>query len=200
MRRKTLKKNVPKEYGGTKRFQEYVRDLENPPYPGWKPQSYEWLEANANDKLFWSFDPCPWERRVIDSSEACMYEIEVKVQEILGRGVCPNGHKIGDVFIFEGDGFRTIKSSAIGGGLCLRAFQGIQPMINWTIMGPGNMDYGRGEQHNWMMITICPEVENPVVFQLKRAKKKNPYNSNAPWMNCVKKKHLEYMDNKQTRS
>jgi uncharacterized repeat protein (TIGR04076 family) len=193
MSKEKTKKNRPKEYRGDKRFKEYVKDLETPPYPGWKPQSYEWLEPEAMDKLFWSYTPCVWEKRVIDSSEACMYEVEVKVQEILGTGVCPYGHKAGDTFIFEGDGHRTVKSSAPCGGLCMRAYQRIQPSIGWAMMGSGDMDYGRGEQHNWMQITICPEVENPVVFQLKRVKKKEPYSTPAVWNDVVKKKHIEYM-------
>src|SRR4030042_4403951 len=95
------KKHPPSEYIS---YKDYMKDLADPPYPDWKPQSYEWLEEKAVDKTFWTYPPCPWERRVVDMSEGCKYEVEAKVLEIRGTGVCPYGHKPGDAFIFEGDG------------------------------------------------------------------------------------------------
>ncbi|MFX0195340.1 MAG: TIGR04076 family protein [Candidatus Hodarchaeota archaeon] len=193
MSKENKKKNIPSEYFGEKRFENYMKDLENPPNPDWKPQSYEWLELKAIDKEFWKYPPCPWEKRVIDASEAGMYEVEVKVQEVLGTGVCPYGHKPGDSFIFEGDSYWVVKSSSSHGGLCQRAFPRILIFAWGGTMGPGDQDYGRGEQDNWMKFTCCPEVQSPVFFQLKRIKKKKPYDSPAPWMDIVKRKSLEYM-------
>lgn len=186
------KKHPPAEYHnmGT-RFKDYCKDLENPPYPDWKPLSDEWLEDKAIDKTFWKYPAGPWEKRVIDTGESTLYDIQVKVLEILGRGVCPYGHKPGDTFMFEGDSMKVVKTSAPAGGFCHRARSRI--LLNlWGLMCPGPQDYGRGEQDNFMQLTICPDAQNPVVLQLKRIKKKEPFSSKAPWMSIVKKKGMEY--------
>ena len=138
-----------------------------------KPISYEWLEEKAIDKTFWRYPPCKWEMRPIDAAEATAYRVEVKVLEILGRGVCPHGHKPGDTFIFDGDSLpEVVKSSAPSSALCLRA---MERCISWIwsmgLMNEGSLDYGRGDQNSFMTLRNCPEIQNPVIFQFKRIEK-----------------------------
>ena len=186
------KRYPPSEYHDPKtRLEDYLKDLENPPNPDWKPQSYEWLEEKAIDKTLWKYPPGPWEKRVVDSGEAQVYKIEAKILEILGRGICPCGHKPGDTFIFDADTIETVKTSAPAGGLCYLARCSISSFV-YGMMFPGPIDYGRGEQDSFAELINCPEVQNPVIFQLKRVKKEKPYSSKAPWMPIVKKKGIDY--------
>lgn len=142
-----------------------------------EPTGYDWLEEKAIDKTFWKSEPFPWELKVKDLAESTKYLVEAKVLEILGRGVCPYGHKPGDTFIFDGDSFEVVKTSAPAGGFCIRAMSKIFP-FGLMMPGPG---MGRGEEDSRRSLDSCPQAMNPVIFQLKRIKKTRQ-TSKAPWV------------------
>jgi uncharacterized repeat protein (TIGR04076 family) len=146
-----------------------------------EPTGYEWLKEKAIDKTFWNLPPFAWELTVKDLAESTKYLVEAKVVEILGRGACPYGHKPGDTFIFDGDSYEVVKSSAPAGGFCMRAMTKIFP---FGLMMPGP-SLGRGEEDSLASVDACPEAMNPVIFQLKRIKK-TKQTSKAPWV--LKKK------------
>ena len=75
--------------------------------------SYDWLKPKKEHPLeFFDLDPVKSEKEVIDRAKSAPYKVEVKVVNILARGICAYGHEIGDTFIFEGDSVRTVKSHA----------------------------------------------------------------------------------------
>ena len=85
------------------------------------------------------------------------YEVLVKV--ISQKGTCNQEHKVGDEWVI---GRKTPE------GICLGAFNSIFPNLRVLMFGgspPGSTDPEVG-------IAACPDAKNPVVFELRRLRKK----------------------------
>ena len=90
-----------------------------------------------------------------ESITAKRYKVIARVKSI--KGACPNGHQVGEEFIFDR------KSPA---GLCLSAFSSILPFVRVLQFG-GGFPW----EENPDEATIgCPDCENVTVFHLQRVK------------------------------
>jgi uncharacterized repeat protein (TIGR04076 family) len=83
-------------------------------------------------------------------------EVTVKSQ----KGKCHFGHKVGDKIIFNG---RTIK-----GPICYSALAAILPRIYAMRF---NAEFPWEEDKN-VVYGVCLDHKNPVVFEIRRTKKK----------------------------
>jgi uncharacterized repeat protein (TIGR04076 family) len=84
--------------------------------------------------------------------------IEVKVKS--QRGKCSFGHRIGDVIVFDG---RTVR-----GDICYSALMALLPKVyamRYDAVFPWAEDKDA-------IFNACPDAENPVVFEIRRAKRK----------------------------
>lgn len=89
------------------------------------------------------------------SFTAKRYQVIARVQSI--KVTCPNGHKVGDEFVFDR------KSPA---GICLSALSSILPFVRVLQFG-GSFPW----EENPDEATIgCPDCENLTVFYLRRVK------------------------------
>jgi len=86
------------------------------------------------------------------------YDVEVSV--ISQKGVCGAGHKVGDKWIVNG--------SLVPGGMCGAAYHVLYPDIRVYRFG-GILPWTKDPD---VCQIACPDNENPVVFQIKRIKKK----------------------------
>ena len=86
-----------------------------------------------------------------------VYDIEVKV--VSQKGKCGAGHKKGDKWVI---------SHHTPGGICLSAYEHMESSINVLKYG-GTYPWQEKPDIN---MAICPDPGNPVVFQLKRIRKK----------------------------
>jgi len=84
------------------------------------------------------------------------YFVDAEVKEIRGRGTCPSGHKIGEVFHI-GDG-----------KLCPWATHTIMPFA--AALRFGGEIHWRDEDKDKIEIS-CPDPDNVVVFRLTRRPK-----------------------------
>jgi uncharacterized repeat protein (TIGR04076 family) len=85
------------------------------------------------------------------------YDIEVTV--VSQKGTCGAGHKVGD---------KWLVSSTTPGGICLSAYRVMESYINVLKYG-GSFPWSKDPD---ISMAICPDSGNPVVFELKRLKKK----------------------------
>jgi uncharacterized repeat protein (TIGR04076 family) len=85
------------------------------------------------------------------------YDVEITV--VSQKGVCGAGHKVGDKWIF---------SSATPAGICGAAFHGFYPDLR--VMRFGGVLPWTPDPDSCQV--ACTDHENPVVFQLRRIKKK----------------------------
>lgn len=84
------------------------------------------------------------------------YQVEIVVTDILGKGTCPNGHKVGDKFLVTGA--ETVEN------LCGWAYQALFPFLSVLRFG-GEFPW---EDDKDTAVVCCPDPHNPVVFTLKR--------------------------------
>jgi TIGR04076 family protein len=84
------------------------------------------------------------------------YEVRIKV--ISQKGRCSVGHKVGDVWVTTG------KSPE---GICLNAFGMLLPNVR-TLMYGGEFPW---ETDKDTAVVCCPDVANPVVFEVRRIRK-----------------------------
>lgn len=87
------------------------------------------------------------------------YEVSIKIMRILGRGICPNGLKVGDTFSVDEKG--AVK------GLCGSAFHAIFPYLMVLRYG-GNFPW---EDDKDKATISCPDPKNPVIFEMERKKR-----------------------------
>ncbi len=85
------------------------------------------------------------------------YDVAVKV--ISQKGTCANGHKVGDEWII---GSKTPE------GICLSAFHSLIPGIR-TLMFGGIFPWAEDPETT---TAACPDAANPVVFEMRRLRKK----------------------------
>ncbi len=86
---------------------------------------------------------------------ADMYPVKIKV--ISQTGTCEAGHKVGDEF------------DCIGlspGGICIFALNSIMPFMMPLMFG-GTFSWSQDPD---TVEAVCPDAENPVVFELQRIK------------------------------
>lgn len=93
-------------------------------------------------------------------SESEYYPVEIEVTDILGDGVCPYGHKIGDKFLVTGPG--------VVEGLCGWAYNTLFPFISVLRLG-GEFPW---EEDTETAEVSCPDPETTVIFALRRAEPK----------------------------
>jgi uncharacterized repeat protein (TIGR04076 family) len=84
------------------------------------------------------------------------YDIEVTV--ISQKGTCGAGHKVGD---------RWLIHDTTPGGICLSAYPVMEGSIEVLKYG-GSYPWSKEPD---ISASVCPDPENPVVFQLKRIQK-----------------------------
>jgi uncharacterized repeat protein (TIGR04076 family) len=92
------------------------------------------------------------------------YIVDITVQEIRGKGICPNGHKVGEVFHI-GDG-----------KLCPWATHTIMPFATALRFG-GEVPW-RDTNRDRIEIA-CPDPDNIVVYKLSRRPK--PESAETGW-------------------
>jgi uncharacterized repeat protein (TIGR04076 family) len=83
-------------------------------------------------------------------------EVTVKSQ----KGKCNFGHRVGDKVVFNG---RTIQ-----GDICYSALMVLLPKVYAMRFGA---DFPWAEDKD-VIFNACPDAENPVVFEIRRLKKK----------------------------
>lgn len=81
-------------------------------------------------------------------------QVEVEVVQILERGVCPVGHKVGDKWVFN---------RIAPAGLCANAISAMFPIVQ-TLRFGGCPHWGKDGKAR----VCCPDFANPVVFELRR--------------------------------
>lgn len=86
------------------------------------------------------------------------YEVEIKVKEILGKGVCALGIEPGDKWIARDD--------KVPNNICSWAFSIIFPMLQVLRYG-GEFPW---EENKDKTTLCCIDPANPVVFELTRIK------------------------------
>jgi uncharacterized repeat protein (TIGR04076 family) len=81
-------------------------------------------------------------------------EVTVKKQE----GKCAFGHKVGDKIVFDG--------KSVKGSICYSALMVLLPKVyamRYDVMFPWAKDKD-------VICNVCPDPENPVVFEIRRLK------------------------------
>jgi uncharacterized repeat protein (TIGR04076 family) len=86
-----------------------------------------------------------------------MYNIEITV--VSQKGKCGVGHKVGD---------KWIVGSTTPDGICLSAYHSMESIIDVLKFG-GTFPW---DENTDISGAVCPDPANPVVFQIKRLKKK----------------------------
>ena len=81
------------------------------------------------------------------------YNVAIKV--LSQKGTCNAGHKVGDEWVVNN---KTPE------GICLAAFLSLAPHI-WTLMFGGSFPW---EIDSGVVVTVCPDPDNPVLFELRR--------------------------------
>jgi uncharacterized repeat protein (TIGR04076 family) len=81
------------------------------------------------------------------------YEIEVTV--VSQKGTCGEGYRVGDSWII---------GSKTPAGMCMHAFGAILP-IQRVLRYGGEFPW---EKDKDVTLVACPDVENPVVFKLRK--------------------------------
>ena len=84
------------------------------------------------------------------------YEVAVKV--ISQKGTCAQEHRVGDEWVIGGK---------LAEGLCTSAFGALYPSLRVLMFG-GSFPW---EDDPDVAIVACPDVKNPMVFELRRLPK-----------------------------
>ena len=77
------------------------------------------------------------------------------------KGKCEAGHKVGDEWVISGKEFKTPQ------GICLYAFSSLYPLAKVLMYG-GTFPWATDPD---TAKSACPDPDNPVVFELRRARK-----------------------------
>jgi uncharacterized repeat protein (TIGR04076 family) len=85
-------------------------------------------------------------------------EVAVKSQ----KGKCNFGHSVGDKIVFDG---RTVK-----GDICYSALMVLLPKV-YAMRYDADFPWAEDKD---VIFNACPDAENPVVFEIRRIKKKKP--------------------------
>jgi len=85
-----------------------------------------------------------------------IYEVVARV--VSQKGTCDAKHKVGDEWVI---GTKTPE------GMCLAAFYALIPSA-WALMFGGSFPWGADPG---TCTIACPDVDNPVVFELRRLQK-----------------------------
>ena len=85
------------------------------------------------------------------------YEVAIRV--ISQKGTCATRHKIGDEWV--------IKDYKAPEGICLFAFNALLPFA-WVLAFGGSFPW---ESDPDTATVVCPDPDNPVVFELRRLRK-----------------------------
>jgi uncharacterized repeat protein (TIGR04076 family) len=85
-------------------------------------------------------------------------EVRVKSQ----KGKCNFGHRVGDKIVFDG---RSVK-----GDICYSALMVLLPKV-YAMRYDADFPWAEDKD---VIFNACPDGENPVVFEIRRAKKKKP--------------------------
>jgi uncharacterized repeat protein (TIGR04076 family) len=141
-----------------------------------KSNNYKWLKPKKSHlPEFFKLEPAYLEKEVVDRAKVAPYKVELKVVNILGSGICPYGHEIGDTFIFEGDTVKTVKSHTWGHNLCAVPLSWFQYDIARYMWG-AYLPEARGDEENKTGLLICNDIKSWVVFQIRRIKNpESPY-------------------------
>jgi len=81
------------------------------------------------------------------------YKVSVKV--VSQKGTCAEGHKVGDQWVVD---YKTPE------GLCIFAFSSLLTSLMPLMFG-GSFPW---EKDPDMTTAVCPDPDNPVVFELRR--------------------------------
>jgi uncharacterized repeat protein (TIGR04076 family) len=83
-----------------------------------------------------------------------VYDIEVKVKSM--KGTCDFGHKIGDTIKFDG--------KKIIGQICYSSLLMLLPDV-YAMRHGAEFPW---EKNDGVIEKVCPDPENPVIFEIKR--------------------------------
>ena len=86
-----------------------------------------------------------------------MNKINLEIVNILEKGECPRGHKVGDKFEYPEE----------VGKICQSAYNSIYPYIV-TLLYDGVFPWGK--ENPDQTTVCCPDPSNPVVFRITRSK------------------------------
>jgi uncharacterized repeat protein (TIGR04076 family) len=137
---------------------------------------YEWVKPKEGPLPdFFNLNASELEKKVVSMADIAPYKVEATVINIIGRGLCAYGHKIGDTYIFDGDNMEVVQSNGWMGGLCNGALRDLLYVIPRYMWG-GYMPDVRGDKDNKVGLFNCGDLKSQVIFQLRRIKKpESPY-------------------------
>ncbi len=82
---------------------------------------------------------------------------EVRAKVVSAKGVCENGHNVGDVITFTEKG--------VSGPICVHALYSMMPKVFAMMF---NAEFPWALDHPDTLTHPCPDADNPVVFELTR--------------------------------
>jgi uncharacterized repeat protein (TIGR04076 family) len=82
-------------------------------------------------------------------------EVTVKSQ----KGKCAFGHRVGDKIVFDG--------KSVKGNICYSALMVVLPKV-YAMRYDANFPWAENKD---VIVNVCPDGENPVVFEIRRIKK-----------------------------
>jgi len=82
----------------------------------------------------------------------------IEISVISRKGKCAFGHKVGDRIVFDG---RSIK-----GDICYSALTTLLPKV-FAMRYDATFPWAQDKN---VILSACPDAENPVVFEIRRAK------------------------------
>ncbi len=82
---------------------------------------------------------------------------KVRIRVISQKGTCKYGMKVGAEWVVDG---------LVPGGICLGAWHNIYPNLRLLRYGGIMPQYPDPD----VIKVVCPDIENPVIFELKRLK------------------------------
>jgi uncharacterized repeat protein (TIGR04076 family) len=86
---------------------------------------------------------------------------DLEITLIKGEGVCAAGHRVGDQWIWSGDG----EQLDLGKGMCVHALGSMLPKLVAMRYG-ASLPWLKSDQHT--STHLCPDVANPHVFRIQR--------------------------------
>ena len=84
-------------------------------------------------------------------------KIKITIKNILGKGICPLGHEVGETFSWPDD----------TGKMCPHAVYVVYPAVDVMRFG-GTFPW---EEDPDAVRVCCPDPNNPVVFEIRRVAK-----------------------------
>ena len=93
------------------------------------------------------------------------YEIAIKV--VSQKGNCVAHHKVGDEWLLKSEQTPSGIAENTPEGICIYAFHAMHPFAQVLMFG-GAFPW---ESNPEVARVACPDVDNPVVFELRRLRK-----------------------------